>query len=198
MTAYIVALPERTGLTLRAGGANRFVVEAASTAIAKEMVKVYFDNAIDALIDSSDTTVTAIAAATDWADPYIWNFRVAVTSPDGAVVADVTVQSSSTNDTVDEIAALLVTALNATEDIANAAYNGSTNVLSVAGTDDALGDHKVSTAAWPEGAAVHPFGIDGGFFGSITDGGMAAAALTVALAADAATVPSAVIPLKSV
>lgn len=186
MPAYIVSLSSvASGLTLREGN-NRFIVFAADVAGARDIVRARFTNdSIDAVLLDSTTTVTAIAAATDWATPKLWNFRIRLTSPAGVDVADVTVQSSASNNTVDEIGALLVIALNADAQIAGAAYNSTTQVLTISDIADALGNHQVHASAWPdEGDEIND--VSHGFFGTIVDGGIAGAVTSVALAADAA------------
>lgn len=92
--------------------------------------------------------------------------------------------------TIDSVAAGLVIALNATSEIAGAAYNSSTQVLRVADTTDVLGDHRVFPYFIPVGS--DPNGLVGvpGVVTSITQQGVASAALSVTLAADNYVIPS--------
>jgi len=192
-TAYLVTIAANgQGQTLQ-GGANAVVVAANTTTEAKQLAAVALGlDAMDAVwLGSTEVTVTAIAAATDWADPVIWNFRVVVSAPiaDGGLdVYDVTVSADSTNDTPDEIGALLVTALEAAGGaLLTPSY--SANVLTISAIADDIGDHIVNVYAWPSvvGGDEGPKNV-GAFFGTVTDEGIAGAALTVAFVADAGTV----------
>lgn len=99
-----------------------------------------------------------------------------------------TLTGGVTANSFDTLAAQMVTALNASGVVSHAAYNSSTNVLSVAGTADNLGDHTLAVEFW-RSAAADKVSIPG-FIGTITHQGSAGAALTVALPADAYTIPS--------
>lgn len=168
-----INVPDRNGVR----GA---IVVAESTADAKALLQALHADEVTG--GWANATFTEMAAAADMAG---WNLRVQVLKvSDGSVTADVTVTGAAAA-TVDTIAALMVIALNATTPIANAAYNSGTNVLTVAGTADNLGDHRVYAFMAPPGSSVSV----PGFVGAITDEGSAGAALTVALAADAYTVP---------
>jgi hypothetical protein len=179
----------KPGYTLQ-GGANGMIIRANSTAEAKAFAKAVLGFDVDA--PWAGATVTAIADPTDWADPTIWGFRVIISNPTtGAEVERVEVYSDSSNDTIDEIAALLVTALNATASIAGAAYNTGTQVLTIAETTDTLGDMRVDLFSWPviSGQEERKDLLIGTFFGAITDEGMSSAALSVTLGADALVPP---------
>lgn len=88
----------------------------------------------------------------------------------------------------DSFADRAVVELNATTPVSNASYNASTNVLTVAGAADNLGDHKLIATLmnrnWED-----PISIPG-FIGAISDGGSAGSAVTLALGADARAVPA--------
>jgi hypothetical protein len=131
-----------------------------------------------------------------------WKFRVVVydpaamndADPDTSVVADVTVEGPAGASSLDQMGALLVTALNAVGPaIDGAAYaSGSPDVLKVAdGTpDDGLGDHAVLFYAWPAAladGANQDFGSS--FVASITDGGAATDDLLITFKADTVLVP---------
>lgn len=81
-----------------------------------------------------------------------------------------------------------VVELNALSNIAGAAYNASTNVLTVAQTTDALGDHKLIATLinrnWEDAVTIP------GFIGAIVDGGAGGDAVTVTFGADARSVPA--------
>lgn len=176
---YAVSLDPSMAIPTR-DGVKGAVVVAEDSADAKAMLKAMHAGDVDAGWDNA--TYTAMAAGADLDG---WSLRIVVTSPAGVVVADETVTGDSSNKTVDAISALMVTALNATDDIDGAAYNSSTNVLKVAETTDALGDHHVFAELYSPGSNV-PIP---GFIGTITDEGSSGSALTVAMAADSYTVP---------
>lgn len=92
--------------------------------------------------------------------------------------------------TLDSVAAGLVIALNATSEIAGAAYNASTQALRVADTTDVLGDHRVYPYFIPVGADPNELIGVPGLIVSITQQGVASAALSVTLAADNYVIPS--------
>lgn len=170
-------------ITNSVDGVTALAVMAADPAQARAVANTY--SAKDTPQAWNNATVTEItAASTDWTG---LTFRVAVHDPSGALIADVEAVSDATDNTIDEVGALLVAALNANDSIAGAAYDGTTNILKIAETTDGLGDHSVT---------VEVFNADGdrlpGLIGAIVDEGLANAALTVALPADAAVVPKVV------
>lgn len=186
MTAYILTGPEQCGVTV-IGNAKKLLVHAPSTAVAKRIASKHVAGMSPAYWEGA--TVTEIAAASNWA---LWSARCQVISPDtGLAVVDVTGVAGPT--TLDLIAAALVTALNATDLIANAAYNATTNVLTIAGTADALGDHQVQfDLITPDGGVMNTP------LGSIVDGGSSGDALTIAFPADAYAIPAVTKRLKGV
>jgi hypothetical protein len=176
MSAYLVTLPAGAqGATLK-NGANAMIVTAASTTQAKEIAGAYFDG--DGAIWSG-ATATEVANADDWEG---WTFKVVVLTATPKVFAYV---GTSTNDTIDEIAAQLVILANADADIANAAYNTTTQTLTVASAADGLGDKKLKVEIIPPGG----YSSVASLVGTIVDSGVAAAALTVVLSADADVPP---------
>lgn len=183
MPAYLVRLPDTPARVLF-NGANAVAVFAADEATAKTMAKAQFDGDANALWDQA--VVTEIAAGADMEG---WTFRVTVTSPLGVIVGDVEVVGGAAG-TIDTIGTAMAAALNALADIAGASYTGATQILVVAsgaGGDD-LGDHTVTAAFYPPNVS-DPKASVAGFVVSITDGGAAADALSVTLAADAYVIP---------
>jgi hypothetical protein len=179
MPAYIVEAPAESGQTLMNGN-DVLVVFAADAAGAKAVAKALYDGDSDSMWDGA--TVTAIAAAADLEG---WTLRLRLYDVGAREPAvDVSVVGAA-SDTFDLVAADAVTALNALPSIANAAYNSTTNVLTVAGSADGLGDHTL-VAEW-----IPPWGVSAftPFLGTIVDGGVAAADVTLALPADATAVP---------
>lgn len=175
MPAYVVALPDNLpGLTLIENH-NSIIVFAASTNDAKAMAKMAFDGDGNGPWDSA--TVTEIVAATDLEG---FTLRVVVEDASPVIVAE-TVGDSG--DGIDEIGADMVTVLNANAQIANAAYDSGTNILTIAGVADALGDKSVKVEVYPPTGSNLQVANQSltSFVGTITDEGIAAAALSVVL-----------------
>lgn len=183
MPAYLVTLDRTVGGRTLRNGADAMVVFAASGAIAKEAAAAKFDG--DGAAWANDGTATEIVAATDWAG---WTFKVAILGGFGTGSTDpvsVTVVADATTNTIDEVGAALVTALNAIDGIAGAAYDSTTQVLKIAETTDGLGDQAVAvTITPPAGAGPVP-----SLVGTIVDEGASGAVLSVVLPADAAVIP---------
>jgi hypothetical protein len=108
--------------------------------------------------------------------------RVQVIGADPVIDYSVTGAAAAT---VDDIGALMVTALNGDAQIAGAAYSAG-NLLTVSDIADALGDLTLQVDFTLNGESL------GAFVGAITDGGIAAAVLTVQMAADVIAIPTAV------
>jgi hypothetical protein len=192
MPAYLVT-PDRTksGHTL-VQGADAMVIFAASATAAKQAAAAKFEG--DGLAWMNDSTATEIVAGTDWQG---WTFRGAILGgfgTGGDEPRTVAVVGDATDNTVDEIAAALVTALNALDGIANAAYNATTNTLTVAAAADALGDQKLEVSITPPGGSASIASL----VGVIPNGGVAAADLTVVLPADNAVIPNVLAPVAQV
>ncbi len=178
--AYIVSLPVEGGQTRREG-VRSVVVYAESTAQAKEAANALYGG------DSSwaNATVTAIAAPANYSG---WTLRLRLAAPNapaGTYAFDVSVTGDATNDTIDELAALAVTALNATA-IDNAAYNSTTQVLTVAGAADNLGQYVL------QAEFTHPdfqLPISSLIVSKTDAAGSAATAVTVTFNADAVVPP---------
>lgn len=184
MPAFLVEADRNAAVT-RIEGVDTFVVFATDAAQAKSICESRFSGDANAIF--AGATATEITAAADFNG---WTLRVTLSHPTTlATVADVTVTGDATNNTIDEIAALAVTALNALDDIANASYDGTGNVLTVAGAADSLGDHICTAELKPPAASYAEPRAVAGLIGTITDEGSAGSAVTVALPADAAVVP---------
>ena len=182
MSAFLVSVANSCGKVFR-NGANAVLVFAASDTIAKQMASALFDGDGSGF-DSADATATEVLAASDWAG---WTFNIRVSN-----VGAVSVLADATTNTIDEVGAALVTALNALAGIANASYNSTTQVLTIAAIADDIGDEQVYADIIPPGCSDSIAGL----VGAIVDGGIAGAALTLALPADAAVVPSVPVALK--
>lgn len=183
MPAYLVTLDRnKSGHQLRGGG-DAMVVFATNATAAKEICAAKYPS--DGLAWANDSTATEITAASDFNG---WTLRVFIQSglgAEGDESGEFIVTGDATNNTIDEVAALMVTALNAHADIAGAAYNGTSNTLTLAGTTDGLGDQTVEVSLTPPGGESAVPSL----IGTITDGGASGDALTVVLPADAAVIP---------
>ena len=171
MGIFHVALGVDAKTFLKAGH-DQLVVVAESAADVKQVAKAYMGLPSDAAWAAA--TVTEITEGTDLAG---WRARVTVKDT-GVVVEQVTVTGVTVAD-FDSIAALLVTALNATSSISGAAY--STPNLTIAGTTDTLGDHTVEVAMLPPITWDDPEIAIAGLFGTITHQGMFDDALAVVM-----------------
>jgi len=177
MPAYIVSLP--SGVTF--GNKNTDVVVFAENATyARDMAKAAYNQGSDTVWDLA--SVTEIVAGADFEN---WTLRVRIdyagtqTDP-----VDVSVVGAAA-DTIDDIGSAMATALNLNAQIAAAAWDGLTNILTAAGVADGIGDGKLRVTFTPPGALR---GAVASYVGTITDGGVAAAALTVQMATDAISV----------
>lgn len=189
MPAYTVQAPATSGQTL-AGGGDVQIVFAANATAAKEIAASKHDG--DGTVWSG-ATVTEIVADADFEG---WTFKIEICGGTGAgdaYPASFSYTGTAANNTIDEIAAQLVILLNAHADIAGAAYNATSNTLTIAETTDGLGDQKVVvTITPPDGKSSIP-----SLVGTLTDEGASGDALTVVLPADAAVIPQSVMTVKA-
>ena len=191
MPAYLLTLDRnKCGHQLRGGG-DAMVVFAADATAAKQIAAAKYPS--DGLAWANDSTATQIVAASDFNG---WTLRVFIQSGLGAGTdsAEFTVVGDADDNTIDEIAALMVTALNAHADIANASYNATSNTLTIAGAADGLGDQTVEVSLTPPGGESAVASL----IGTITDGGASGDAITVVLPADAAVIPVVTAVVKQV
>jgi len=174
--AYLVTVPAEGGQTL-VNGANALIVYAADATDAKAICRARFSGDSNAMWAAA--TATAIAAGADLEG---WRLRIALL--DAATPVDITVTGAASA-TVDSLGALAVTALNALATIAGAAYNSSTNVLTVAETTDNLGAATLTaqllppaTSAWGNSDTPIP-----SFISTVIDTGSASDAVSCVLVA---------------
>lgn len=187
MPAYIVYFDPTMPVGSR-NGVKAALVFAEDAADARAVLKALYSDDLDA--SWANATVEAVSPGANMVG---WTLRVQITTPELAVLVDKEVVGAGANDTMDEIAALMVTALNATA-INGAAYNSGTQVLTAAAGSDNIGDHYLRVWFYPPGEVRKTIA---GFVGTITNRGSANAALTVALAADAYSVPAVAGKFKS-
>jgi hypothetical protein len=184
MSLYAVKVPVGSGGRTLVNGADMMVVAAASEADAKAAAGAKYQQ------DSawSDATVTELVDTTTVSSETAligYEFNVAVSG-----VGDVTVTGvADTLDTLDEIGAALATALNGLDDIGNAAYNSTSQVLTVAsgGGGDDLGDKTVTVTVKAPGGDNDD--LSSVFVDSITHEGVAGDALSVTFKADSLVLP---------
>jgi len=193
MPAYIVTLNREKGGKTLTEGADAMVVFATDATEAKEICAAKYQGEGD-LWTSANSTVTEIVQDADWDG---WTFKFDILDGFG-VGADEPVSFSLTGDatdnTIDEIGAALVTLFNAHADIANAAYNSTSQVLDVTGVADGFGDQTlVVTITPPGGFSGIPSQV-----GTIVHEGIAGAVLSVELPADAAVIPIVAAPVIQV
>lgn len=192
MTAYLITGTNDCGVTRR-GDARKLIVHAPSSAVALRLATKAVPG-MSAAYWAAATATAIDTAATDWTG---WTARCQIRNPTtGIAFVDV---SSVATGTMDALAAALVTALNATA-INAAAYNSTTNVLTVAGTADALGDQDVVFDLIPPASPVQSVPADSATMnvplGTVTDKGSSGSALTVALPADNYAIPAVIGVLK--
>lgn len=122
-------------------GKDTLIISAETSAEAILAAKAYLHLPSDAAWASS----TPVVLAHD-VDLLGWRVKCVIKDTNGDVVESVTVTAVTTDD-FDDIGNDLVTALNATDSIAGAAY--STPALTIAETTDTLGDHTVEFSFLP-------------------------------------------------
>lgn len=195
MAAYLVELESGQAGSKKA---DLFVVSANSTTDAKAICRSRYSGVADEAWDSA--TVTAIADVTGATDDAMvgTRFNIDVVTPAGAVLESVSFTSVAADDTIDLVAAELATLLNATASIAGAAYNATTQVLTVAsgaGGDD-LGDHTVNVNIYPavindaSGVQENQDINIPGYVASQVHEGVATDVLSVTFAADTYVLPT--------
>ena len=164
---------------------RQLIVQASSEANAKIFAAAHFDG------DGSwaDATATTLTAGTlDDASTmtgYVWKLTIRGGAAQTVDPLTVTVTGAASAD-LDALAAQLVTALNATADIANAAYAAPN--LTLSSIADNIGDATVTVEVYKD--SVSKANIAALYTGAITDGGIAGAALVLALVADTVATPA--------
>lgn len=190
---FLVEAPVSSGVTTQ-GGVDRCVVFAEDAAMALEMAQSL--NSQGGNANWAAGTATAVVAPSDFTG---WRMQIIISDTAGADIVDVT-HTGIASDGLDEFGDALVILLNATAPIANSAYVGATQTLTIAtgsGGDD-LGDHTVQVLMFPP---VSNGGEDVSiteYLSTLTHEGLSTAALTQVFAADAVVVCSVPVGLKSV
>lgn len=172
---YYVPLPAGAKLDL-VEGKDTLIVSAETSAEAILTAKA----ALHLPSDAAWAASTPVLLAHD-VDLEGWRMRVHVTDPaDDSTVVDVTVTATSA-DTFDEIAALMVIALNATTPIGAAAYSTPNLIIADGGGVDDLGDMAVDVSFLPPSTWDDPTIDFDEFYDTIVDEGASNADLTVVL-----------------
>lgn len=164
------------------GGAGAGTTYATGTTVSPDATAVAASNVVDLTAKTAGTAGNALTLAVTGA-----NLSVGGATFSGGYEA-----------AVSGLAALMVTALNATGVMAHAAYNVATTTLTIASAADNIGNYTASVEVYPpqvdspspNGVSVKQGVAIPGYVGTITDGGVAGAALTAVLVADSYTVPT--------
>ncbi|MCK9569021.1 hypothetical protein M0R72_08775 [Candidatus Pacearchaeota archaeon] len=160
----------------RANGIDTLVISAGSAADALAMAQALSGADYDALW--TNATATELVGGTDMED---WTMNVTVTSAAGEELYDVTVTGAG-SDTLADMAGDMVTALEAAGGAAlTPSWDAGTSTLTVAAIADGIGNATVEVSIYPPLATEIAIP---GFVSTITDGGEAAAALTVLMVTD--------------
>jgi hypothetical protein len=128
--------------------------------------------------DGDALTVEFKGVAADAATYENWVFTVRVDTATGTPFS----ATGGADDTLDDVMALLVTALNGSADIDAAAWSASTRVLTVAGAADGLGDQGVEIDVY---SPTEDADQSKGLVTAVVSGGASGDALTIAFAAKA-------------
>lgn len=166
---------------------RNLIVQAASEADAKTFASTYFAGDSGwAGADATEITATTLDSAAALTG---WTLKLSISGGAAQTVDPIEVSvTGDADDDLDDVAGKLVTALNAADDIANAAYSAPN--LTVAGVDDGIGDATVLFFAYPpSGETDEDLSALLTGAGGITHEGLAAAALTLALVADTEAAP---------
>ncbi|RKZ20181.1 hypothetical protein DRQ50_00045 [bacterium] len=189
MSLFIVKI---AGVNTLRDGVNQVVVAADDAAAAKLAAASLFTGdaswAGATTTEVVDTVTVATAAALIG-----WRFRVSVSGIGHADVLGVI----TTLDTLDKIGTEMAVQLNLLTGIANAAYVGATQVLTVAtgGGGDDVGDNEVTVLIQSPilsnagGQYSGDANLEAAFVSAVVDGGAAADPLTVTFNADTTIVP---------
>lgn len=179
----IYLLKNRAAKTVKT--TRNLVVSADSEANAKIFAGAYFSG------DGSwaDAEVTTLASGTldDAATMTGFIWKITIRGGAAQTVDPITVQvTGAAAADLDAVAAQLVIALNATADIANAAYAAPN--LTLSSIADGIGDATVTVEIFKD--SVSKANLAALYTGAVTDGGIAGAALVVALVADTTVTPA--------
>jgi hypothetical protein len=180
MPAYIVTIPTDSNPQLFEGRRN-VVVFAEDVAAAREAAAMEWNQFSALGLQSQWDALFAAATVTEITAGDLEGAVMRVQINDATTPIDISVVGA-TSATMDSICALMVAALNLTAPIAGAAYSAG-NLLTCADAADALGDNTLTVSLTLNGVDLQDL------VGAITHEGIAGAALTAQMAADAIALP---------
>jgi len=182
MPTYILTIPSVTGSSA-VNDVRNVVVAAFTPDDARARAKSLFSNDSDGLWDVSATQIPL-----DASNLLGFRMRIIVSDPaTGDVVVDLTGTAAGVQ--MDGFAAAAVILLNNTTIINAASYNVTSDVLTVAGVADNLGDHNLVVEIFPPLVSSEQNVAVPSFVTTIVDEGIAGAVLTAQLAGGAVTFP---------
>ena len=174
--------------------ANLLVVSAGEENDAKAIAKSQFSFDSDAAWDDAFVTPLEDIVISDEDSLAFWRMRVAIL--DSVPVIDLIVEGDLIVDDIDQIAALMVTALNGTSIISNASYDAPSDTLTIAqGVGDGLGDKKILVEILPPASLPGPVPIPG-YIVSKQDQGVSGDDLKVVFVGDTFVRPTIVAKLN--
>jgi hypothetical protein len=184
MTSYIVQLPAGSGGSLLEGH-NAIIVEAEDAADAKAAAATHAALSGVMNADSLTTlwasaTTTEIAASDADGHVLTCSFTGAVAQTETNIILPYTGIAA---DVMDDMGDGLVVVANLHAEIGSSAYDSMTQILIVAAIGDGMGDATLTCTYTVNGVEI-PSAI-----GAIVHEGIAAAVLSVVLAADAVVIP---------
>lgn len=184
MPAYLVTIAADANAQLIEGKRN-VVLFAEDVAAAREAAAMaYSQYSFDGTVQSQWSALFAAATVTEIVAGDLEGAVLRVQINDATTPVDVSVTGAAAA-TIDDICALMVTALNGTAAIAGASYSVG-NLLTCADAADSLGDNTLTVSLTLNGVDLQDL------IGAITHEGIAGAALTVQMATDAIALPNAV------
>lgn len=184
MAAYLVKLDRSLSGHQLVGDVDAMVLFAPNDDSARQMAAAKYPG--DGLAWINDSSLTILDPPENWDG---WTLRVFIQGglgAEGDESAEFTVTAAlGSESSMSAIAALMVDLINAHPDIAGAAYDTETKILTVAGEGDNLGDQMIEVSVTPlNGEQSVP-----ALMGEITHGGVAGDALTVTLPNDDESAP---------
>ena len=178
MATFIVKVPNDSGITLKNGVATCVVTAENATDARAICESVHGDGAAN----WTDSSVTASTVSQTTVGDAMAGWRMLIEIVDTDFEVEIT---AGVGEDLDQMATEAAAALVAAG-IATAAYNATTNVLTVAGAAANLGDKTLSVKLFPPNGYAPVSGL----ISSITDEGVAGAALTVTFQADTYVLPA--------
>lgn len=186
-SAFLVTLARKGGMTLKNGN-DSVIVWANDATTAKYLASMAMSNDVP-VAAWANATATALVTGTEMEG---WTYTITLTDPLTPFTVVEVSHTATNGQSVDDIAAALVTALNATSSIANASFSTPNLTIATGSGGDDIGDWTVNITVTPPGTAYSTsliaYGdtgpvdaVSAGFASSLVHEGSATAALSVAL-----------------